>query len=162
MELPAGAVDETLYAIVYSAGTGSAEPGRRPTAYGLEEEQLRQEQPQIFDLLATEFSALHIGYARGERFRAGIPPRPARLHAAVTECDPQEVCALTDAPEFLRTLVNSSGDAATDELIVACIQRAYDCRGENYAYLVRAGKQLAVLLRDDPDRLTALLNRLAP
>jgi hypothetical protein len=160
--LPAGTPDETLYAIVYSAGTSSAEPGRRPTAYGLEEDQLRHEQPQIFDLLATEFSALHIGYARGGRFRAGISPRPPRLHAAVSECTPEEVRAISESPEPLRALVKSPLDGPADELILAFIRHAFSCRGEEYAYLVRAGKQLATLLRDDPDRLTALLARLEP
>jgi hypothetical protein len=158
--LPEGTPDETLYGVVYSAGTGSAEPGRRPTAYGLAEEQLRQEQPQIFDLLATEFSALHIGYARNGRFSAGIPPRPPRLHAAVSGCTPPEVRAITESPELLRALIKSPGDVPTDELILACIRYGFACRDEEYAYLVRAGKQLATLLRDDPDRLTAILGRL--
>ena len=160
--LPAWVPDGTLYAVVYSAATGTAEPGRRPTAYGLDEDELRRQQPQIFDLLATEFSALHVGYARAGRFRAGIPPRPARLHAAVTDCAPDEVCALTEQPELLRALVKSPPDVPADELIVACILHAYACRDEEYAYLVRAGKQLANLLRDDPDRLMALLGRLEP
>src|SRR5262249_50053670 len=54
-DLPAVTPDGTLYALVFSATTASAEPGRRPAAYGLEETRLREEQPQIFDLLATEF-----------------------------------------------------------------------------------------------------------
>lgn len=160
--LPAGIPDGTLYAVVFSAGTGSAEPGRRPTAYGLEEEQLRRQQPQIFDLLATEFSALHVGYARDAAFRAGIPPRPSRLHAAVSDCSPEEVCAVTASPEFLRALITAPGDVPVDEMIVACLRHAVACRGDDYPYLVRAGKQLAALLRDDPDRLTALLWRLEP
>jgi hypothetical protein len=160
--LPPGTPDQTLYAIVYAAATGSAEPGRRPTAYGLDEEQLRLQQPQIFSLLATEFSALHIGYASGGRFRAGIPPRPARLHAAVWECSPDEVCAVSEPPEILRALVKSPSDVPADELIVACLRLACDCRDGDYAFLVRAGKQLATLLRDDPDRLNAILDRLEP
>ena len=160
--LPPDVPDETLYAIVFSAATGSAEPGRRPTAYGLDEEQLRHEQPQIFDLLATEFSALLVGYARGGRFHAGLPPRPARLHAAVSDCSSREVCAVTETPDLLRALINSPADVPTDELIVACIRNAHACRNDDYRYLVRAGKQLAALLREDPDRLTALLSRLEP
>jgi hypothetical protein len=161
-DLPAGTADGTLYAIVYDAATGSAEPSRRPTAYGLAEHDLRQQQPQIFDLLATHFSALHVGYARDGRFHAGLPPRPGRLHAAVAECSPAEVCVLTEAPELLRALVKAPAEAPVDELIAACVRHAYTCRGEDYAYLVRAGKQLAALLRDDPDRLNALLARLEP
>jgi hypothetical protein len=160
--LPTDARDGTLYALVYSASTGSVEPGRHPTAYGLEEERLRAEQPQIFDLLATEFSALHLGFARQGRFQAGIPPQPPRLHALVQECSPEEVCALTDTPDLLRTLLKAPPVVPTDELIVACLRHAFFCRGESFSYLVQMGKQLAVLLREDPDRLTALLDRLNP
>ena len=158
--LPEQTPDETLYAVVYAASTGSSEPGRRPMAYGLDEDRLRREQPHIFELLATEFSALTIGWARSGRFCAGLPARPPRLHAPVFECSDQEICAATENGELLRTLVNASREVPADELIVACMRTAYRCRGEDYAYLVRAGKQLASLLRDNPDRLNALLGRL--
>jgi hypothetical protein len=160
--LPSDVPDGTLYALVCSASTGSAEPGRRPAAYGLDEARLRAEQPQIFDLLATQFAALHIGFADGGRIRAYLPPRPPRLHAFVTECSPAEVCALTDSPDFARFLLTAPGEAGADELIAACLRSAYRCRNADFAFLVRAGKQLASLLREDPERLTALLRKLEP
>jgi hypothetical protein len=160
--LPSGMPEGTLYALVCAASTGSAEPGRRPTAYGLDEQQLRAEQPQIFDLLATEFAALHIGFAEGERVRPYLPPYPPRLHAFVTACSPGEVCALTAAPDFLRFLLAAPGEAGADELIAASLRHAYRCRNADFTFLVRAGKQLAGLLRDDPDRLTAILHKLEP
>ncbi len=160
--LPPGTPEGTLYALVCAATTGSAEPGRRPTAYGLDEAQLRAEQPQIFDLLATEFAALHIGFASEGRVRNYLPPHPPRLHAFVTACSPAEVCALTDAPDFVRFVLTASGETGPDELIAACLRHAYACRNADFAFLVRAGKQLAGLLREDPERLTALLRKLEP
>lgn len=162
LTLPAGTPDEVLYALVYSASTGSFEPGRRPTAYGLDEDQLRAEQPQIFDLLATEFSALHVGYAQKGVLRPNLPPRPPRLHAFVRLCTDQEICVLTESPELLRRLLKSAGLIDQDELIAACLRHAYLCRGEDFDFLVRAGKQLANCLRDDPERLSALLLKLEP
>lgn len=158
--LPPNTPDETLYALVFAAGTGSAEPGRRPTAYGLEEAQLQAEQPQIFDLLATCFSALHVGFAREGRIRPYLPPRPPRLHAMVMECSTAEVCALTESPDFLRALLKGPGEVDADELIAACLRHASACRDNAFPFLVRMGKQLATLLREDPDRLTALLRKL--
>lgn len=160
--LPAGVPDDTLYALVTEAMTGSLEPGRRPAAYGLDEARLREEQPQIFDLLATTFSAVHIGYAREGRFRPHLPPRPPRLHAFVTECTPEEVRALTDAPDFLRSLLAAPLLVSVDELLAAALRHASLCRNNDFAFLVRAGKQLALLLRDDPERLAALLRKLEP
>ena len=154
--------DDTLYALVCAASTGSADLGRRASAYGLEEAELQAEQPQIYDLLATEFVALPFGYARGGRVRPGLPPRPPRLHAFVDACDWGEVRALSDAPDFMRQMLRASGDVHPDELIAACLAHVYACRNEDFAFLVRAGKQLALLLRDDPDRLAALLRKLEP
>jgi hypothetical protein len=160
--LPPAVPDGTLYALVCSAATGSSEPGRRPTAYGLDEAQLRAEQPQIFDLLATEFAALPIGYVRNGRFQRGLPPRPPRLHAFVWDCSPAEIQALTETPDFLRPLLAVRGEVATDELIAACLRGVYETRNRDFDFLVRAGKELALLLRDEPERLTALLQRLEP
>jgi hypothetical protein len=158
----ADAPDGTLYAVVCMATTGSVEPGRRPAAYGLDEQQLREEQPQIFDLLTTEFTALHIGYVQGGRVRPYLPPRPPRLHAFVTPCTPSEVRALSDSLDFLRALLTAPGEVSPDELIAAALREAYLQRNQEFAFLVRAGKQLASLLRDDPDRLAALLRKLEP
>ncbi len=156
------AADGTLYALVYFALTGSIEPGRRAAAYGLEEDELHRQQPQIVALLATEFSALHVGYAQDGRIRSHLPPRPPRLHARVWECTPAEVCALTEDTDFLRPLLVPTGEVSPDELIAACLRSAYLYRDRDTAYLVRMGKQLAMLLREDPERLTALLRKLEP
>lgn len=156
------APEETLYALVCMATTGSLDPGRRPAAYGLEEAELRAEQPQIFDLLVTEFTALHIGFLRDGRIRPYLPERPPRLHAMVEACSPAEVCALSESPDLLRSLLHTTGEVQTDELIAACLRRAYLCRNRDFAFLVRMGKQLAILLRDDPERLAALLRKLEP
>ncbi len=157
-----GAPEGTLYALVFSASTGSAEPGRRATAYGLGEEELYREQPQILDLLATEFAALHVGFVREGRCRPYLPPRPPRLHAAVLECSPAEVCLVTESPDLLRTLLSAPGEVPADELIAATLRHAYECRDRDFGFLVRMGKQMAGLLRDDPERLTALLRKLEP
>ena len=160
--LPPGTPDGTLYALVYQATTGCVEQGRRPAAYGLSEAELRDQQPQIFELLCTEFAARHVGFAQEERVRPYLPPRPPNLHAFVVECSPVEVCALTDSLDFLRALLSTPGEAGPDELIAACLRHAYACRDRDFAFLVRAGKLLANLLRDDPERLAALLRKLEP
>lgn len=162
MPLLATTPDDTLFALVCSASTGGADMGRRASAYGLEEAALQAEQPQIFDLLATEFVALPFGYVRAGRVRAGLPPRPPRLHAFVDACDCAEVRALSDTPDFARQMLRASGDVHPDELIAACLAHVYTCRDNDFPFLVRAGKQLAMLLRDDPERLAALLRKLEP
>ena len=53
---------ETIYAVVFNAYTHSLEPNRLAIAYHRSEQELRDEQPQIFELLKTKFEAVIIGY----------------------------------------------------------------------------------------------------
>src|SRR6185436_9983185 len=105
-----------IFAVVHSATTASIDSGRRATAYWKDEDDLRREQPQIFQLLCTEFGGLIVGHSLGTRFQPGLPPRPARLHAPVAECSAVEIRAITERPFFLRTLALQS-----DELIAAVL-----------------------------------------
>jgi hypothetical protein len=68
-----------LYGVVFHAEIGAIEAGRPLTAFGLDEESLRREQPQIFELLATRFSAVLIAYChrhkrRGPQNASAAPP----------------------------------------------------------------------------------------
>src|SRR3970040_311882 len=47
-----------VYGLVYEILTESKEPGRKPNAYGMTMDELRREQPHIFELLKTEFHVL--------------------------------------------------------------------------------------------------------
>src|SRR5947208_1421833 len=67
------AISGTLYAVVYEASTGSIEANRRPAAYGLAEDALRTQQPQIFELLVTDFSCLIVGHVKDGRIRSFLP-----------------------------------------------------------------------------------------
>ena len=70
-----------VYALVYGANTASLEPNRRPSALGFaDEDEMRLQQPQIFELLRTEFSGLLIAYSEGGR--QAPAPSPAAAAAA--------------------------------------------------------------------------------
>ena len=156
VKLPEGA----LFGIVYHATTASIEPNRRAMAFDLDEEQLHREQPQLLELLVTQFTALMIGHVEAGRMRTYLPPRPPRLHARVQECSNAEICAITQRMDFLRAILSFSGEVATDELIAAGLRHAYHSRGDDLEFLVRAGKEIALLLRDDYERLSAILRKL--
>ena len=150
-----------LYAVVFFAASGSFDSGRRATAYEMEERELQETQPQIFELLITEFTALPLGISKNGLFRSGLPPCPPRLHARVVECETDEIQTLTDSPELIRTLLRTTTVANSDELIVACLRNGWEIRDRDQRYLVRMGKQLAALLMKEPDRLTGILDRLS-
>jgi hypothetical protein len=63
--------------------------------------------------------------------------------------------------DFLRTLVNSR-NAPAEEVIAACILRAYEAYNSDGDFLIAAGKELAGALKDDYDRLKAIIRRVSP
>lgn len=155
-------VEGTTYAVVWMAHTGSLDTTRRPAAFGMEEAQLRAEQPQIFDLLHTEFRALPLASVEQGKLRITLPARPPRLHAFLGECSPEEVCALSEYPDVLRAILRASLEVSTDALLVAFIRQAWRAREQDFDYLVRTGKTLATLLSGEPERLSSILRLLEP
>ncbi|MDY0093834.1 MAG: hypothetical protein RBT80_14165 [Candidatus Vecturithrix sp.] len=148
------------FAMIYNISTGSTDLNRRPVAYGKTEEELRKEQPQVFELLRTEIRAKIIGYADDWGVQQLLPPQPPKLHSFVFICTPEEVQALTRRFEYFRTLLGVSG-TLSDELLIAAIQQTCGCQPESsHACLIRAGKELSRLLRDDYDRLESILRRI--
>ncbi len=151
--------EAAILGIVYNAYTQSVEANRRPTAYGKTEEELRLEQPQIFELLRTYFEVLVIGYFDTDQPLPILPPQPARIHSFVRLCDDEQVRACTETDEFMRCICNGAR-TPTDDLLIACLRHAIQCRNGDRAYLVRMGKDLSRLLRDDYDRLSSVMRRL--
>ena len=153
-----------VYALVYGANTASLEPNRRPSALGFEdEEEMRKRQPQIFELLRTEFSGLLIAYSEGggKPLRRHLPPLPPRIHSRVYACTMEETQALTEDLSFLRSILLPSGGALagvpSDELAAACLRQARESHPDDQAFLLRAGQTLAKFMANDYERLQAIL-----
>ena len=150
-----------IYAVVCGAATTSIEPGRRPIARGgeeAEEDDIYRSSPQLAKLLRTDFSALVVGHRQEEKFHHYLPPRPARIHSFVFLCDAEEVERFSQSFDFLSILVGAGGQA--DELIAASLRQAAAAHPEPRAFLVRAGKELAVLLGGETNRLNNILRRI--
>ena len=144
--------------IAFNVFTHSIEANRRPTAYGKTEAELRLEQPQIFELLRTEFQALVIGYLDGDESVQILPPQPARIHSFVYLCSDEQVRAFTRTDDYLRSILNTS-KVPTDELVIAVLRHAVRAHGHAPSYLVQMGKELSRLLSDDYDRLSSIIRR---
>jgi len=152
------------YALVCHARTTSLPPGRRPVALGLStEEEIRNQQPQIFDLLTTEFSGLLIAYKLTDNsIRRHLPPIPPRMHSQVCNCSDNEVADLTANLAFLRTVLSPGapiqGAPSPEALVAACLRNAWITQNESQDFLELAGRKLLDLLGDDYDRLRAIMN----
>jgi len=152
-----------LYGVVYNATTTSLEPGRRPIARGKDEateEAIYQSSPQLTQLLRSEFSALVVGHRQKDKLYHYLPPRPARIHAFVYLCSPQEVNEFSQSFNFLNLFINATLPVPTDELIAACLRQMSQVYEDRHTFLVAAGKELAMLLGGELNRLKAILGRI--
>ena len=152
-----------LYGIVGNATTASIEPGRRPIARGKDEaseEAIYQSSPQLAKLLRSEFSALVVGHREGDKLYHYLPPKPARIHGFVYQCSPDEIKEFSQSFDFLNILLNTRLPVMVDELVAACLRRMSRAHEDRHAFLVAAGKELAVRLSGNLNQLKAILERI--
>jgi hypothetical protein len=165
------AVDEEsgnqVYAVVYYATTMPVDSVHRAVALGLSLQDLREEQPQIFAMLKTEFRAAIVGFEQpspigaNQRVYQYLPPRPPQIHQAVYRCESEAIIKFTEELDFLRTLLSVSS-APVESLTAAAIREIYQLRKADRQWLIKAGRTLSVLLKDDYDRLRFILSQIHP
>jgi hypothetical protein len=152
-----------LYAIVYNAATTSLEPGRKPIARGQDEkteEDIYRSSPQLAKLMRSEFGAVVVGHKDGEKLYQHLPPQPARIHGFVYQCTPQEVMDFGQSFDFLSILLNASLPVPAEELVGAALRQMGRAQKDPRAFLVAAGKELAILLSGNLSSLNAVLGRI--
>jgi hypothetical protein len=159
--IAAPGVSPAIYAVVHQAATTPVDTSKRLRAFWKDEEQLKEEQPELEEwLLVTGFRAVIIGYSANGTIYQFLPPQPPKILSGVHPCTSEEIKLITSRMDFLRTLANSRS-APPDEVVAACIREANAARGGDMDFLVAAGKELANLMRDDYDRLQAIMRRVA-
>ncbi len=160
-----------IYGVVYYATTLPIDSVHRARALGMSLSELREQQPQIFAMLKTEFRAAIVGFLSPENLNGSkgengiiyqyIPPRPPQIHQAVYLCEPEEIIRFSEKLDFLRTLLQLA-NAPVDALVAATIREIYQLRKADRNWLVQAGRNMSVLLRDDYDRLKIILGQIHP
>ncbi|NEP03042.1 MAG: hypothetical protein F6K58_31215 [Symploca sp. SIO2E9] len=159
-----------VLAVVYYATTSPIDSVHRARALGLSLADLREQQPQIFAMLKTEFRAAIVGFASpeqgvngyqhgGGKFYQYLPPRPPQIHQAVYQCQPAEIVHFSEQLDFLRTLLQVKG-APVEALSAAAIREVYRLRQGDRDWLVKAARTMSILLKDDYDRLRYILSQI--
>lgn len=151
-----------IYGIVYDIVCQPQDGLHKPTALQMTRQKLKEEQPQIFQLLKTELRAQTIGYQRsgkGDKFYSELPPLPPQIHDFVFIPLEADIINLTEDLGFLRLLVGVN-QVPPEELISACLSEAIRFRQNDYDFMLKAGRELARIYRDDYDLLLSLLNKL--
>ena len=157
-----------IYAVVTYVTTSPIDSVHRARALGLSLEELREQQPQIFAMLKTEFKAAIVGFETPNNLNGNanlgqiyqyLPPRPPQIHQSVYKCDTEEVVHFTQKLDFLRTLL-SAKDIPVESLVAASVRDVYHQRQANRDWLVNVGRTLSTLLKDDYDRLRYILSQI--
>ncbi|CCQ52792.1 HAS-barrel domain-containing protein [Crocosphaera watsonii WH 8501] len=158
-----------IIAVVTYATTTPIDSVHRARALGLSLSELREQQPQIFAMLKTEFKATIVGFESYQNTENGngnslgkvyqyLPPRPPQIHQGVYRCEAAEILNFSEQVEFLRILLQVR-DAPVDALMAAAIRDIYLLRKGDKDWLVKVGRTLSILLRDDYDRLQYILSQ---
>ena len=100
-----------------------------------------------------------VGY-KDEKLYHYLPPQPARIHSFVYLCNPDEVKEFGQSFDFLNMLINAHLSVPIDELIAACLRQMSQVYEDRRAFLVTAGKELAILLSGNLNQLKAILGRI--
>jgi len=151
------------YGLVFNASTSSIETGRRPIARGKDEtteDELYRQNPQLLKLFRSQFNALVVGHRQGGKLYHYLPPSPARIHSFVYICPPEEVREFSQSLNFLSTLLNSQLPVPLEEFVSASLRQMSQAHQEPRQFLLAAGKELAIELSGEFQRLKAILERI--
>lgn len=164
------------YGVVCYGTTSSPDAGRRAvrrSSSGVVDELVYKAHPQLERLLQTVFRVLLVGWHNGDtqRVRQSLPPLPPPLHFTVYECEGSQLGEEGEAQRFshtmtyFRLLLGASCETPSEQVLAAHIRRvyiSYHNRKKASEWLARAARECAILLKDDHDRLMAVLSAIDP
>ncbi len=150
----------TLFGIVYQVQTGSMDPSRYPFAYQKTQEELLQEQPQIFEFLQTTFLCLTVGYYENNTFTYHIAPEPPAIHSFIRTATLEEYKKFFSCERYLYPLFGYSGQMINlDELILAIFKNQKDLKLLTPELLKQSLETFSLLTNNDYKRLKLFTNR---
>lgn len=149
------------YGVVYRVHAGSDDPSRAVFAYQKTLDELRAEQPQIFEFLKTEISALLIGYVHNEQLSYGSCPLPVMVHTFVRIASVQECTQILRDPHYLHQLFAQAHMVGSiDELLFALFSQAKLLKVLNREMIIASLDVFNALSDQDYRRLRMLAQRL--
>jgi hypothetical protein len=152
----------TFLGVVTHIKTGSIDPTRSPFPYQKTEEELRAQQPQIFEFLKTTFTVQILGYqelATSKTYYL-VPPTPCKIHAFVAPCDATTTKNFFASPHFVQLLFAfASNLPSLDELLLAIIKQLVDLQAFDQSKLDQFCQSFTLMTGNDYRRLKTFLKR---
>jgi len=157
--------DGRVYGVVSYGMTAGLDPGRRAvrrSSEGVYDAAIYRENPQLRQLLRTEFSVVLVGWAHHGSAWQQLPPQPPPLHYSVQGCTPHEVRVFSDHLLYLRLLLSAGAQLPGEQLLAAHLRHVYQARGQDRTWLELAAREVASLLKQDTERLLVVLQGIEP
>lgn len=150
----------TLFGIVHQVQTGSMDSVRYPFPYQKTEEELLQEQPQIFEFLKTTFSCIAIGYQEKKSISYLIAPEPPKIHAFVTHPTTELSKIFFASNNYLHLLFTHSAQIFNmDELLLALLRQHMEFNILSKNKLNTFMQTYSLLIGNDYRRIKLFLQR---
>jgi len=117
--------DCILFGVVHQIVIGSIDTIRTPFAYRKTHEELKREQPHIFEFLRTTCACVIVGYRSGRSLLYMMAPNPPNIHSFVSPITPELAQQFFSCPDYLYVLQASNGSISHfDELLLALIAQS--------------------------------------
>ena len=154
-----------IYGVVAGAQTVGVDAGVRPVPRGrdgCEDAEIYRDNPDLAYVLRTSFQCLVVGYGVGGAIYYHLPAAPAPIHYSVLACPPNECEQFSASLAYFRVIL-AARNAPIEEVLAAHIRfLASSRRDQARAFCVRAGREVALLLRADHVRAATILQHIRP
>jgi len=152
--------DEVTLGVVTQIQTGSMDPMRYPFPYQKTEEELLNEQPQIFEFLKTTFKVQIVGYLQKDKFYYLLPSKPCKIHAFVKNTKQITSVNFFSNSDFLHLLFAFSNQITNlDELLLAILKQINEQKQLTSQKLDSFCQTFSLLTGNDYRRLKLFLKR---
>jgi len=152
-----------FFGIVHQIQTGSMDPMRHPFPYQKTEEELLQEQPQIFEFLKTTFSCLTLGYLEDQKFTYLLAPEPPQIHSFVSMATKESTIRFFSNEQYLHLIFNAANQLFNlDELLLAMLKQQFALDVLNAQKISHFIETFSLLTGNDYRRLKLFLQRVEP
>lgn len=113
-----------IFGIVHQVQTGTTDSIRQPFPYQKTEEELLNEQPQIFEFLKTTFSCLTIGYQEHDDIFYLLSPEPPKIHSFVSSVSKDRCKQFFASEKYVHVICNLSAHIFNlEELMLAILKQ---------------------------------------
>jgi len=153
----------TLFGMIHQIKTGSMDPVRYPFTYQKTEQELRDEQPQIFEFLKTNFSCLIVGYQEKGIIYYTLAPQPAKIHAFIAPMPIDLSKQFFSCHRYLDLMFGLSGQLFNlDELLLATLKHQAQLDILSEKKISGFIQSFSLLTGNDYRRLKLFLQRVEP